>query len=188
MYETMLSAVIPGQYGAHTTLEALLKPPGTVLPRNYVWMLDAYGTITLRCAEPLHPDILSWEPVELPPQGGAVLFYLCSPLRTNQRVRERRADGVRRKRPLTDPQACERWLDIAAPRAGLHLIAPSIEISHAWIGKPNRSFILPVTVFHGMAVVDDVDRLRAAMLLGIGNAKAFGFGFLSVYDVETPLS
>lgn len=134
--------------------------------------------------------------------GGRFHFRLLAnptkrpPMTKGQRL-EKKAAGEQVQRPrmqLTwklgdDPAAVFRgWLEERGDNAGFRLHRDVVvpRIGYVFInkgGKLGKSQRLRSVRFEGSLEVTDVDKFRRALSAGIGPAKAFGFGLLSVAPV-----
>jgi CRISPR system Cascade subunit CasE len=93
-------------------------------------------------------------------------------------------DGKRRngKRvPVVDETALYRWLVSKGERAGFRVIDARLVVEPKVSGRRGSSRVtLAGARFDGVLEVTDADRLRAAQAAGVGPARAFGFGLLSL--------
>ena len=92
--------------------------------------------------------------------------------------------GVRTKNgtrvPLRGDDARLEWLGRQAERAGFRCHEVRVQELPSRFGRPPRRITLEGAVFEGALVVTDPDTFRTTLAEGIGPAKAFGFGLLSV--------
>jgi CRISPR system Cascade subunit CasE len=105
---------------------------------------------------------------------------LCFRLRANPTVKR---DGKRR--PLLDEAQQRAWLDRKAAEAGFRVVRAEASPEGASCGhKPAGADTLTLTLhavrFDGLLAVTDTGRLQQALQAGIGSAKGFGFGLLSL--------
>jgi CRISPR system Cascade subunit CasE len=110
----------------------------------------------------------------------AVGQRLCFRLRANPTVKR---DGKRR--PLLDEGQQRAWLDRKAADAGFRVVRAEVTAEGASCGrKPAGADTLTLTLhavrFDGLLAVTDPGRVRQALQAGIGCAKGFGFGLLSL--------
>ncbi|WP_157734740.1 type I-E CRISPR-associated protein Cas6/Cse3/CasE [Actinopolyspora erythraea] len=97
--------------------------------------------------------------------------------------------GGKHRRVLTGDNALE-WWQRRAEQAGLEL--SSVMLTHEGLLTGNRPAASPrneklyhgTAQFDGLAVVADAEKVRQALLEGIGRAKAYGCGLLSLVPVK----
>jgi len=112
---------------------------------------------------------------------------------TKEKWRERKTAGEQIKRPrqqLTwkpgdDPQEVFKgWLERQAQRSGFLLLQASVsQMGYVYIrkgGEGSEGHRLRSVRYEGLLEVTDPEKFRAALAAGIGPAKAFGFGLLSL--------
>jgi CRISPR system Cascade subunit CasE len=92
-------------------------------------------------------------------------------------------DGKRR--PLLDEDQQRAWLDRKGAEAGFHVVRAEVSPEGASCGhKPAEGSTLVLTHhavrFDGVLAVTEPQQLRQALRSGIGSAKGFGFGLLSL--------
>ena len=98
-------------------------------------------------------------------------------------------DGQRRKgrRVPVRPERVLVWLLDRARKAGFELDAGSVTVQTGYVGlrhpssKPANLF---AARYDGLLTVTDPARFRAAVQGGIGPAKAFGFGLLTIWPAS----
>lgn len=92
-------------------------------------------------------------------------------------------DGPRVPVPPT-PDALREWLDRRADRAGFDVRSLDVVVpGYAFVNKtadPGGGLRLRSTLFEGVLLVRDAQPFNQALARGIGPAKAFGFGLLSI--------
>jgi CRISPR system Cascade subunit CasE len=106
-------------------------------------------------------------------------------LRANPTARRRLSDGSRKRVGLCREEEQLEWLERKAERGGFRVL--SVRTSHAsevhgWVqrnGTVHRLTLLSVQ-FDGLLRVQDPDQVRETVRQGIGSAKSFGFGLLSL--------
>ena len=99
------------------------------------------------------------------------------------------ADGVRRhgrRVPVRGDEARMAWLARHAEAAGFAIDDGNVRITEvaAAGGRGVKSVTVAGAQFDGILVVRDADLFRAALESGIGPAKAYGFGLLSIAPVR----
>lgn len=106
-------------------------------------------------------------------------------LRANPTARRRCSDGIRRRVGLYDEEEQVDWLERKAVRRGFGLV--SVRSSRQTTvggcvyrnGSKHELTLLSVQ-FDGLLEVRDPEQTEEAVRQGIGSAKAFGFGLLSL--------
>jgi CRISPR system Cascade subunit CasE len=156
----------------HVLIQSRTRPDFSALPRSYCLQAecrDDYG-------EKLHAV----------GPGQRLAFRLLA----NPTCRETLGEGDakrKRRKPLLDWQAQEAWLRRKlTDQAGAQLVSGRAVILDTQRNEKRGSRSsegtqthVPV-LFEGVLAVDDPDRLRAAIENGIGSAKGYGFGLLSI--------
>ncbi len=94
-------------------------------------------------------------------------------------------DGIARhgrRVPLRGDEERLRWLTRHAEAAGFSVNPDQLRITEvaAATGRGGKTVTLAGATFEGMLLVTDAERFRAALECGIGPAKAYGFGLLSI--------
>src|SRR5262249_52889455 len=105
---------------------------------------------------------------------------LCFRLRANPTVKR---DG--RRRPLLEEGEQRAWFDRKGAAAGFRVVRAEVTPEGASCGRQpaqGGTLTLPhhAVRFDGLLAVTDPGRLRQALRTGIGSAKGFGFGLLSL--------
>lgn len=93
---------------------------------------------------------------------------------------------TRRRVGLTDPEECADWIQARLPRAGLRPLR--IDGWREPLGRgrhPKGQLIVGRWRFRGVAVVEESERLAAALVNGIGKGRAYGAGLLTVEGIES---
>lgn len=92
-------------------------------------------------------------------------------------------NGRRVPVPATE-EALRGWLASRADRAGFRLIGdPSVQPGYVYVSKtrePGQGHRLRSVLYEGILEVTDADAFARTLAAGIGPAKGFGFGLLSV--------
>jgi CRISPR system Cascade subunit CasE len=83
-----------------------------------------------------------------------------------------------------DGRAAEEWWERKADRHGMRLLSLRADAQPSARGGLSR-MRHAITRFDGQAVVEDPDKLRAAVAAGIGRGKAYGCGLLSLAPIRT---
>jgi CRISPR system Cascade subunit CasE len=113
--------------------------------------------------------------------GRRLIFRLRA--NTTRRVDTKtREEGVRRhgrRVPLRDDEARIAWLERQAKRAGFTVDRSRLRLREVALSR-GRRVTFEGTVFEGVLEIIDEERFRAALAEGLGPAKAFGFGLLSL--------
>jgi CRISPR system Cascade subunit CasE len=146
---------------------------------DWTWLAEpgAHGYL-LPVGEP-NPAVKTFQ-LDLVP-GQRLAFRL----RANPTARRRCSDGVRRRVGLYDEEEQLDWLKRKAERGGFDLISVRTGGQKTVGGTvyrngTRRELTLFSVQFDGLLAVRKPDRVRDAVREGIGSAKAFGFGLLSL--------
>jgi CRISPR system Cascade subunit CasE len=106
-------------------------------------------------------------------------------LRANPTARRLCEDGVRRRVGLYEEEKQMEWLERKAEQSGFDIVAARSSGETTAGGTVYRNgnkheLTLFSVQFDGMLEVRDPEQVRSAVREGIGSAKAFGFGLLSL--------
>ena len=105
--------------------------------------------------------------------------------------------GCRGKRTgLTKMDDQLEWLYRQARKAGFHMPINRLEMPEVMVresrkidfARQDSTVTFVSAVYDGILAVDDPDLLRAALTTGIGRAKGYGFGLLTLVPVSRNLS
>jgi CRISPR system Cascade subunit CasE len=162
------------------------------------------GALVLLAQSLVEPDWSSWSkeafapvehaaecrPLELSLRAGMTLQFRLMANVTRRIDTKSGPDGARRhgrRVPLRDLDAAMAWLHRKAPEAGFEVVQedgrPLCEARHepATTGtRQGKRLTFEGVRFDGLLRVTDAERLHAAVVAGIGPAKAYGFGLLSL--------
>jgi hypothetical protein len=165
-------------------------PPGEPVVRDYVWG-EADGILYIRRTVPTND--LAWHPVLVPPNDSMINFQVLARCRQSEgdlrATHSRKAHPVFRRGsrpPVTDPIANMTWWYATAPKIGLEVEDAGVELEIKVITKqgisrnfgPRRAFGLLTANFYGVAKICDRTLFERALAFGVGDAKAFGLGFI----------
>jgi len=164
------------------------------------WDYAFHNARYLLAAPPSEPRPLN---VDIHPGARFAFRLLANPTKrpalSKQQRQQMKLAGERVKRPrqqLTwrpgdDPKKVfAQWLHARAKRAGFKLVEDKLQIpriGYVYIrkgGPEQKSQRLRCVLYEGVLEITDPDDFRRALLAGIGPAKAFGFGLLSIAPVE----
>ena len=122
---------------------------------------------------------------------------LANPVRkvaTIPKKRRERPDqpGRHGRRVPVPPESFGEWLSARSEAHGFRLVAPIQDTLHMQVGyvyvnktrDPTKGQRLRSVRYDGLLEVLDEERFRESLLSGIGPAKAFGFGLLSIAPVR----
>lgn len=137
----------------------------TNLPPEPARLPDGYGSVQTRDISPL---------VNALHTGMAVHYRIAA----NASKRAWKGDRPGKIVGLSGPQA-EQWWQRKAEANGLTLSYLRAQPQPAARGRATRIHHA-ITLFEGQAVVSDADKVRTAVLAGIGRGRSFGCGLLSL--------
>jgi hypothetical protein len=164
------------RYERHQYVEHLMKKPGVEMKRTYTWApAEDYIRIKVRAVT---DKITPWVPVEIPKKGAVIKFQLDAHLRewvldaNGHRVDEYRKSNTNYIDNLD-------WIENRAKESGLVLKGKDYEPIPVPVAYPGDPFVKMGSRFRGVAIMADTDKFLAALTFGIGDAKAFGFGFMN---------
>lgn len=164
--------------------------------RDYLWC-ESDGVLLIRRNRPTND--LPWQPVEIPPTDSLISFQLQARCRKSagdlhpryhwQKGHALFSRGARAT--ATDPNESLAWLSKTAKNIGLDIVDAEVEPGTKVIRKYNitrsrrqakmrirRAFTLDVSNFYGVAQVRDPQQFEHGLTFGIGDAKAFGLGYI----------
>lgn len=171
-------------YGWHRLIWHAFSDPEH--PRDFLFRVDDLGRsfrlYVLSPRKPTDPGWGQWQTEEIPPsllQHDRYRFQV----RANPTMR-RTADG--RRLGLFRPDLLEGWMDRKASSGGFAVEQGSLVIGapleYRFVRKGRMGKHIGVD-FRGVLRVTDRDRFVRAFVVGIGSAKAFGFGLLLLQPV-----
>lgn len=171
LYELTMPLPSEDRYLAHQIVDA----QNAVAETPCRWGFSMPKAITLRCRSRL---TASWQPMTLPAVDQRIRFLMDARVRRYQ-GRYQVGKIVKKHRISdTDYVANLNWIDSHAAMMGLRLETTDHDRIVAVINKPARPFVMPASRFQGIALVTDPERLEAILATNIGDAKAYGFGFM----------
>ncbi|NLU36783.1 MAG: type I-E CRISPR-associated protein Cas6/Cse3/CasE [Clostridiales bacterium] len=112
-------------------------------------------------------------------------FRLCAnPVRSSFKERNKRTDRGRIFAHVT-PEQQKQWLIGKSESCGFKLEEDGFDVINTrWIkfykGKYNHQVILRAATFEGLLTITDVERFKQSLISGIGRAKAYGCGLLTI--------
>lgn len=113
-------------------------------------------------------------------------FRLCAnPVRSSFREKDETSGRGRVFAHVTQEQQ-RQWLEARAGACGFSLKKDAFDVVHTqWFKfskgtEGNRKVTLRTATFEGVLTICDLERFRQALLSGIGRAKAYGCGLLTV--------
>ncbi len=157
-------------------VQSLAEPDWTWLAeREYLLPADPFGGLE-------NPAVKEFD---LPLRANQLLNFR---LRANPAVKKVRRDDKGQRRnsnrvPLVHEEKQVAWLEHQGQASGFRLLRLDVSRPQTLAGRKRengRSITLYTVQFDGRLQVTDPDRLRQAVAQGIGPAKAFGCGLLSL--------
>lgn len=164
-------------------VQSALRPAPSRWPMGYV--ADVGTDIDLAFSQPENPAIrdLTKERASIK-AGRRFLFRLRA--NTTKRLSAKSpnviAEQVGKRVPLHGDDARRQWLVRHAATAGFDVDLGSVRITEIppAEGRAGKHVTVAGAVFEGVLVVGDEEKFRLALKEGIGPAKAYGFGLLSI--------
>lgn len=169
-------------------VQSRTKPMTERWPAGYVLTLDGnldFGLLSVGENPAVRSVDADWKAFRA---GRRLLFRLRA--NTTKKIDTKTGpDGARRngqRVPVRGDEARLKWLTRHANAAGFSFDEKAVRISEIRPtgGGRQDSVTVAGAVFEGILVIRDADRFREAVEAGIGPAKAYGFGLLSVRAVR----
>ena len=167
-----------GDWGVTLLVQSAPEPDWSTVNPDYLLPADPFDPLPNPATKQL----------DLPLQAGQVLnFRLCA----NPTIKKVRRDkngqrGNSNRVPLLREEQQVEWLQKRARAGGFALLRVAVSQTQQqkiWKGKGVKPITLFTVQFDGMLRVDQPDKLKEAVLAGIGPSKAFGCGLLSLAPV-----
>lgn len=166
--ETTRSCRETERYERHRFVERLMKNDMHV-QRQYTWGPVGTYSVKIRC---MTEQSENWRPVIIPEPDSMIRFEMDAHIRrTSHKHRRSRVDYI----------ASLEWLERIAEQIGLRLRSHDAEPIKIPINDPVSPFVKDASRFRGNAIIVDQEKLLSALAFGIGDAKAYGFGFLNFH-------
>jgi hypothetical protein len=160
--------------------------------RDYLWC-ENNGILFVRRQIPTNE--VPWHPVELPPVNAMINFQLSArcrvrlPIDKNEPWKHGHSMFAGARQSITDPTECLDWLTYAANGIGLRIEEAEVEQVARQIDKltmkrerdryrVRQGFTVLGSFFEGVATVLDPKLFERGLITGVGDSKAFGFGFM----------
>lgn len=178
IFETRIKCPSRDVYEQHKYLDMILRPPVANTTRDYTWKYNATDFAPVRRHERYGSH--DWQPLKMPRRGERIRFHLRTHYRACQILRNGR---VRRVSNVDYFENLE-WIVYHGRTKGIDVQDADVDFVTMMISKPGRPFRLQVSDFRGIATVVDGERFEQALLFGMGNAKAYGMGFMSFVEDE----
>lgn len=175
------------RYEGHQIAEMRGQQGGVLYLR---WGFDQFGLVEMRSRKRIDG---AWEPVETPATGSVIRYKMDAHVRCFRLG----LDGLRRRVSDDDYISNLNWWGYNAHhRGGLRLLRTDFDPittvvkrfpkpagpENTYEARDSRPFILQASRFRGTAEIVDDRMFEEALVKGIGNAKAWGFGFI-IYTV-----
>lgn len=180
--EARIPCPIVDRYERHKMVEDIMRiDADDHSVRKYTWTPDEDS---IRVRNVMDENEL-WREVEIPKPGTLLRITLDTHLRGD--FRDSNEPGKRRRLPSnTDYIANLNWIEwLATAKLGIKLRSIDFEPIKVPINRPPRFFIKHASRFRGIGYMgDDTERFVQTISFGIGNAKAYGLGFLMYKTVE----
>jgi hypothetical protein len=183
LYEALIRTPAVDAYGKHQFIERQFKERG-VATRKYTWTFTTGRMAIVRYFEPIG-DGFTWTPLDSPPENSKIRFRLCAHVRQPTTCVRASGNGFRSISNI-DYYDNIQWLENKADLIGVRFLSESIDVNPLTIpivGKKADServfnFRLRASQFEGVATIVNAERFAQALATSVGNAKAFGLGFI----------
>lgn len=175
LFQVKVRSPVRGRYPQHVWLDAMFKTALEDQRRDFIWRAED-GYLYVRSTNP-RPGY--WQPVEIPSVGTPIRFQLEAHVRCRPRGAIQTSKAVPHNRAVLHPQANLAWLRRQATTMGLSIERSTFVRQAELIDKLEKPFLMYASIFEGTATVINQIDFGAKLTTGIGNAKAFGFGFLA---------
>lgn len=131
---------------------------------------DKGDHLLLRSNAPINAELISSKEVV----AGKILAFEMTAC-TGKKVR-----GHHRYFDISDWRSRHEWLNRQGAANGFEVLTVHCSASMPLIKDETRSFRVDSTCFTGVLKVTDPDRFKECLLMGLGKARAFGFGLLII--------
>lgn len=186
LYEAAIRTPCLDVYGKHKFIERQFKDRGHEI-RRYTWTSLPDRRAVVRYNEPFGNGF-TWIPLISPPVGSKIRFQLCAHVRKCTDRRRNSGRGVRRVSNLDYADNLD-WIENQSKRIGWRLLTDSVDFNPIVIPlfgektdtdgeKKPFAIHLRASQFDGIATIEQPDHFTQALTTGVGNAKAFGLGFI----------
>jgi hypothetical protein len=161
------------RYAIHAGLDARFGRRGDA---GYLWTLGriAEGPAARVRLPMTHPEAKAGLDIRLPAAHAVHAFRLTANV-----TRKIGRSGKRASWPRGEIRPREIWLHRRAEEHGFRVDELAVEVDRAFVAK-GRGCWLDVTVFTGTMTVRDPERFARALVEGVGQRGAFGFGLLEM--------
>jgi len=132
-----------------------------------------------------NPSVRNMEAERSRIEVGDEFFFRLKANTTRKILTKSSAEGKRsngKRVPVRGEAAREQWLRRHAEKAGFRFA--DVRVTEAQAQGPTGGVRLGGAIFDGVLDVEDAALFRAALETGIGPAKAYGFGLLSIRRVQ----
>lgn len=162
------------RYAVHAALDEHFGRRGST---GYLWALGRIGDgPAVRVRVPAdHGDADGGLDVRVPPPRATCSFRLTANI-----TRKIGRSGKRASWPRDEIRPREMWLRRRGEEHGFRIDEVSIDVDRVFVTK-GRGFWLDLTLFNGTLTVLDPDRFARALVEGVGQRGAFGFGLLETF-------
>lgn len=169
LFETHFPVTTVDPVHLHQFMEGRFKTPGEDRARDYLWGYDdTNGCVHVRSRRTI-PGMM-WREVNPVPPTTDVAFAI--------RTVARCGSGSKKKRRPVALSDVPSWLRRKFLDAGLLVVDADHEIETVPLRVEPRPIRIQAVRFIGSAVVVDADKFLTSLGAGIGDKKAYGFGYL----------
>lgn len=171
--ETQMVSNVIGRYETHKFVEHAMRVGENDHTRRYYTWGPAPDSVSIRNVT---KETKLWRPVVPPKVGKPFRFVVDVQFRGSYIGWE---ENRRRIQNRTNYAINLRWFGRFCEKLGVKLSDVDFEIIRVPLNRPDRPFIKIASRFQADAVMLDQEKFLNILAQGVGNAKAYGFGFLT---------
>lgn len=174
IFETILECPTADRYEQHLFLDDLMGEPMEDGMRHWLWRSLGGNMIALRSSAPVGK--FNWQPVPIPESGTKARILLEAHVRQNRHTFW--GKKIRPSRDDDDDLGKLHWFRNRGAECGFDVQALNMQSDVVWISKRSKPFGMRIVVYMGVVTITDPASVEHFLLRGLGNAKAYGCGFM----------